>query len=185
MKKVIAILLVLLVTGVVFGSTTDLSLEATVQAAPIYIAISQGSEITSLGLSAFQNADIGTVEFASIDPEAETAPTISDLFANVRVNTRNSFDVRISAEDLKQSGTGASIRYTVGSISSTAEIAAEAPTEASSILLTVDGSENNGMTVLNSGFSITLSSGAEDSLAYQNALAGEYEGTVRFWVTAQ
>lgn len=188
MKKLIAILLVLLVASVAFGASSDdtLTLTTTVSAMPAQIKITDEALTTN---GAFATATPYTAEISAIDPESTTAPSTGILYANVRANSRVSFGVRVSAEDMKHNTPGieSSIRYSITdgttTINSEATHTEYANLTESDELFAVDFSSAMGMSVLNKSFSITLLGGVDEARSYRTAIAGAYKGTVKFYVT--
>jgi hypothetical protein len=189
MKKLIAILLVLLVASVAFGAASDddtLTLTTTVNAMPAQIKITNAALTTN---GAFATATPYTAVISAIDPESTEAPTTGTLYANVRANSRVSFGVRVSAEDMKHntpeiaSSIGYSITDGTTTIDSAATHTEYANLTTSDELFDVDFTLATGMSVLNKSFSITLLGGEDDARSYRTAIAGAYTGTVKFYVT--
>lgn len=168
MKKAIAILLVLLVAGVMFGAEdASLSVSTSINAVT-GLKISQAAAITNWSTA-------GITQLST----ALTATAVTDLFVNLQTNKKTSFTINIDAPHLTNSDN--TITYIIPYVVTAAESGggtASAAVSSGTVdqpLVTFGGNLGTGLRILNHGFSIDV-----DDTAYANAVEGSYAATIVF-----
>ena len=168
MKKAIAILLVLLVAGVMFGANeASLSVSTSISAVT-GLKISQDAAITN-----WSTAGITTLSTPL------TATAVTDLFVNLQTNKKTSFTINIDAPHLANNDN--TITYKIPYVVTAAANGggtASAPVNSGAVdqpLVTFIGDPGTGLRILNHGFSIDV-----DDSAYENAVEGSYAATIVF-----
>lgn len=201
MKKLIAILLVLLVASVAFGepigtsNTPELTITATAAQVAGQLMLTDSALTT---VSAWNGATPKeTLALGEIDPldTDGNGHVSSDVFLNLKSNTRGSVSVGIKAQSLSNtigevgSETTSYIQYDVVDASDDTTVIAtssrDLPTS-STAFATFDGSASNGMSVFSKGFFVdVLYDDTVGSDSADFAANAAYQGLISFEITAQ